>query len=125
MAGAGAGYLENAGACLLMGLIAGVLTTVLISTAVDRMNQNNIVDSHGFIIPILVICFIGGFIIWPCIIIRYYTLGVEGETLYTLGSSKLDDYRPAGYQLGYFGVTLAFSLVAGLIAGFLLKLTKE
>ena len=37
----------------------------------------------------------------------------------------MNDYRPAGYQLAYFGVTLAFALVAGLLAGFLLKLTKE
>lgn len=85
--GAGAGYIENAGACLLLGLLAGVLTVVFISTVIQRLNQEEIVDSNGFIIPILVICFIGGFIVFPCIIIRHYTLGISDNlTFHALGS---------------------------------------
>lgn len=89
MIGAGAGYIENIGACTFLGFVAGFITAIVMNTVVPRMNSSNIVDSQGFIIPILIVTFLGGFFAFPCILLRHFSLGNdEGTTYGALGGVK-------------------------------------
>lgn len=111
---------------MTVGIVAGMLTSILMNTAVKSLNKKNIVDSQGFVIPVLIACFIGGFIVFPCVILRHYTLSVEeGTTYHSLGDQEQSTYEEAGYQLAYFGVTFGVSVITGLIAGLVLRVTKE
>ena len=111
---------------MTVGIVVGLLTSILMNTAVKSLNKKNVVDSQGFIIPVLIACLIGGFIVYPCVIVRHYTLSLEeGTTYHALGGQEQSTYNEAGYQLAYFGVTLGISAIAGLIAGFVLRATKE
>ena len=118
--GAGAGYIENIGASLGLGLFAGFFTAILMNTLVKSLNKDNIVDSQGFIIPVLITSFLGGFVVLPSIIIRYYTIE---NTYFSLGGLSESEWQAAGFQLAYVGVTVLVSIVAGLIGGGLLIIT--
>ena len=118
--GAGAGFIESIGICILLGILAGFLTGVVMSTAWVRINESGVFDSQGFILPVLLTTFLGGFIAFPCIIIRHYTL--QGDFVVTGILDGTDDWMSAGFQLAYFGVTLGIALGTGLISALLTRI---
>lgn len=75
MSGAGAGFIENIGACLAIGFIAGFITAVVINTFVEYANHKDIVDSSGFIFPTLITSFLGTFTVFPIVILVHYNEG--------------------------------------------------
>ena len=78
------------------------------------LNENGVFDSQGFIFPVLIAPFIGGFIAFPCIIIRHIVLEVSYSAI---GDVKEEEWQAAGFQLAYFGVTFGIALGTGLISG--------
>lgn len=70
--GAGATYIENIGGSLAIGFIGGVFGGVLISLSAIR---NAISDSLGYIVAVILACFLGGFIMFPIVILRHFVLG--------------------------------------------------
>ncbi len=83
MIGAAAGYIENIGACIFLGFIAGFITAIIRNTVVKKMNKSSIIDSQGFILPILIVTFLGGFFAIPCILLRHYSLGNDEDKTYS------------------------------------------
>ena len=120
--GTGAGYIENIGACFAIGLVAGILVSLLVRCFSQRVNQQMIMDSHGFLMPIVIVSFLGSFVVLPAIIIRHYT--IEG-TYFALGGQAETAWESAGFQLTYVGVTIFIAMIAGLIGGCQLKCAKE
>lgn len=116
MAGAGSGYIENMGVAVALGAIAGLFAGIMLALIPRKLNKETIFDSSGFILPVLLISFLGGFVAFPVTIIRYFTLS---ETYESLGTLEKDEWQTAGYQLAYCGVSLGIGLFAGLLSGFL------
>lgn len=74
ISGVGAGFIENIGALLLLGLIAGFAVGAM-SNKIDSMNKEHVKDSQGFLVPTLLVSFLGGFIGFPCILIAHVNGG--------------------------------------------------
>jgi hypothetical protein len=120
--GAGAGFIENIGVCIFLGVLAGFLTSVLMTTVWPSLNKNGVFDSQGFIFPVLLATFIGGFVAFPCVIIRHYVLEANYSAI---GDVKEEEWQAAGFQLAYFGVTLGIAVGSGLISGILHRIIAD
>lgn len=72
--GAGATYIENIGASLAIGFFGGFFGGIIISLSAIR---TAISDSLGYIISVIVACFLGGFVMFPIVILRHYILSQE------------------------------------------------
>lgn len=72
--------------------------------------------------PVVIVSFIGSFIVFPVVIIRHYTL--EG-TYFALGGQAEIAWQSAGFQLTYVGITIFIAMITGLIGGLQLKCAKE
>lgn len=124
MVGALAGEYQNIGAALTIGLVSGIFSGIWMTKVHPRINRNKILDSMGMIGPILIVAFIGSFIIPASTIIQYYWKR-DSLNLYFRNEQPETDYKSAQFSLAYFAVTLGIGLVTGLILGIIARCSKN
>lgn len=112
----------NIGAAIAVGLLAGFLSALYYEKIYAKVNETNIRDSFGYL-NILIVSFIGTFIIAPTTLKTYYNYNVS---LTTLQSSKITtgfigNLDIAGWVLAYVGISIAIGLASGLIIGLILR----
>ena len=105
---------------LVLGMIAGFLTSVIMKTLTKSSNQNQVVDSQGYIYSIVIVAFIGSFVVFPLILAAH---SGSGANYFALGGFPEVQYTTAAFQLAYAGVTVLIAIIGGLIGGCLLKAT--
>lgn len=83
-----------------------------------RLNRNGIVDEQGLIGPILIVAFLGSFVVPASVLSQYF---IRGQNLFYLNDVPETEWRSAQYQLAYFAVTVGIALITAVIGGILTK----
>lgn len=108
---------------MFIGFIAGIIAAVFANLVTPRMNAKSIIDSQGLLGPILVVSIIACFVIHPSILSQFYIRNYF-FTPRAVGYQETD-FRVARYHLAYFGLTIAFSAITGVIVGLIYKIKRK
>lgn len=123
MVGGLADVIQNIGACLFIGWIAGIIGGLFMHLVTPKMNAKAVIDSQGMLGPILVVAFIACFVIHPSVLSQFY---VRNYFFTPRGVGYAEpDYRPARYHLVYFAITLGIAAITGAIVGLIYKIKRK
>ena len=123
MFGPVAGTCSNIGAAIACGLFAGFLSAGFYHKIFPKLNKNGICDAFGLNL-ILIVSFMGTFVISPIVIRTYYNYSVVLQTLASVNSPTgkiITNVDAAGWSLVYVGIAVGLGLACGLVVGLLLK----
>ena len=122
--GTGAGILQSPGVIIFIAFVAGFLASLIINLIVKRINRLKFVDNQGFLLPILIISFLGAILVTPILFRRQEIERRNDAALYysMIGQPTIEQ-ESAVFMLAYPFICGAFAAISGIIAGFLLKLT--
>lgn len=122
MVGGLADVIENIGACIFIGFLAGGFAGLFGTLVTPSMNKKGIVDSQGMLGPILIVSILACFVVHPSVLHQFF---IRNSTLVPRGTGYAEpDYRPARYHLVYFGITLGIAAVTGLIMGLIYRIKR-
>lgn len=118
--GAVSSYINNIGACITVGAIAGFISGFWLRFAHPRVNANYKYDQLGLIGPIMINAFIGTIFIAPIAFAAYTNQGLTtAELVKTVTQSS------STYYLAVFSLTLALGVLTGLAAGVIVYLLRD
>lgn len=122
MVGGLADVIENIGASIFIGFLAGCFAGLFGTLVTPRMNQRGIVDSQGLLGPILIVAFLASLVVHPSVLNQFF---IRSSTLVPRGTGYAqEDFRPARYHLAYFGITIGVAAVTGLIMGLIYRIKR-
>jgi hypothetical protein len=116
LAGPIAGTLDNIGAFMAMGTIAGIISAVYFGTIHPKLNATGIRDTYGALY-IAIISFLGTFFIAPLVLIGMVRNTVNSNLLMGVPITNGDI---AGYSLAYVGISVGIAMVSGFAIGALM-----
>lgn len=123
-----AGTCINIGAAIACGLIAGSISAFFFEKIFPSLNGNTIKDSFG-LVGVLIVSFLGTFVISPTVLKTYYNYDVDLPTLHpdnTFSTAyAITNKNIAGWVLVYVGVSAGIGLVSGLVIGLLVKFIDQ
>jgi hypothetical protein len=123
-----AGTCVNIGAAIACGLIAGFVSAFFFEKIFPSVNGNTIKDSFG-LIGVLLVSFLGTFVISPTVLKTYYNYEVDLPTLYPANnpstSYAITNKDVVGWALVYVGVSAGIGLISGLLVGLVMKFIER
>lgn len=121
MAGPIAGTLDNIGAFMAIGTIAGLLSSIYFAYIHPKLNRTRVSDVYG-VTYIAIVSFLGTFFIAPLVLIGMVRNGVNSNLLMNV---ILDNGDVAGWSLVYVGISVGVALATGFGVGALLLLFER
>lgn len=123
MIGAVAAYINNIGACITVGAIAGFVSGLWLRVIHPRFNSTSSskIDQLGLVGPVLVNGFLGSFVVAPLVFAAYKQ---EGITVAELGGT-VTNAAPATFYLAITFVTIALAILTGIIAAIICVVLRD
>jgi hypothetical protein len=123
-----AGTCINIGAAIACGLIAGFVSAVFFEKIFPLVNGSTVKDSFG-LIGVLLVSFLGTFVVSPTVLKTYYNYSVDLQTLHpsnvVSSAYTVTNIDSVGWVLVYVGVSAGIGLIAGLIVGLIMKFIEQ
>ncbi len=116
-----AGTCENIGASIAVGLFAGIISALFFEKIYPKINNKGIRDTLGGVL-VLAASLIGSFVVAPIVMIAYKNTEIQ---LSVLSQSTVTKTTTAQWILSYVGISVAISVVSGVIFGILMKFMQR
>lgn len=121
MAGPVAGTLDNIGAFMAMGTVAGLISSIYFTYIHPKINNTRVHDVYGALY-IAIISFLGTFMVAPLVLIGMVRNNVMSNLLM---NQPLTNGDIAGWSLVYVGISIGIALVSGIVLGAILRIFQR
>eukprot|EP00919_Chromeraceae_sp_WS-2016_P052451 GHVR01124515.1.p1 GENE.GHVR01124515.1~~GHVR01124515.1.p1 ORF type:complete len:118 (+),score=7.26 GHVR01124515.1:2983-3336(+) len=108
--------MSNPFPAILIGLIAGILSTLLNATMKKALNRTGVIDSQGALFTFLIPSFIGG--IYSAIL---QAIGASDPGVGPYIEQGRSSFVQGGMQIAGIFITIGIAVISGLILGLIFK----